>query len=84
VSSAADDSFMNGLLEYPQYTRPAEINGVSVPKVLLSGNHRNIMRWRRKQALGITKVKRPDLLEQLTLNEEDMQLLVEYISEQGS
>jgi tRNA (guanine37-N1)-methyltransferase len=84
VNSAKDDSFMNGLLEYPQYTRPAEINGAAVPKVLLSGNHRDIMRWRRKQALGITKAKRPDLLEQLTLSEEDMQLLVEYISEQGS
>jgi tRNA (guanine37-N1)-methyltransferase len=82
-ASAKQDSFMNGLLDCPHYTRPAVINGDSVPKVLLSGNHRDIERWRRKQSLGKTWLKRPDLLEELELNDLDMQLLVEFKREHG-
>ena len=80
-ASAMQDSFMNGLLECPQYTRPATIDGFSVPDVLLGGNHRDIDRWQRKQSLGKTWLKRPDLLEQLQLNESDTQLLVEFKQE---
>jgi tRNA (guanine37-N1)-methyltransferase len=60
--SAADESFSHGLLEYPQYTRPAEFRGMKVPDVLLSGNHAEIEQWRREQALGRTRERRPDLL----------------------
>jgi tRNA (guanine37-N1)-methyltransferase len=60
--SAADDSFSNGLLETPQYTRPAEFRGWKVPEVLLSGNHADIARWRREQAVNRTRENRPDLL----------------------
>jgi tRNA (guanine37-N1)-methyltransferase len=62
--SARDDSFSHGLLEYPQYTRPAEFRGMKVPEVLLSGNHAEIARWRAEQARLRTKERRPDLLEQ--------------------
>jgi tRNA (guanine37-N1)-methyltransferase len=61
--SARDDSFSHGLLEYPQYTRPAEFRGMKVPEVLLSGNHAEIARWRAEQARRRTKERRPDLLE---------------------
>jgi tRNA (guanine37-N1)-methyltransferase len=60
--SAADDSFSNGLLEAPQYTRPAEFHGWKVPEVLLSGNHAQIEKWRKEQALKRTHENRPDLL----------------------
>jgi tRNA (guanine37-N1)-methyltransferase len=60
--SAADDSFIGGLLEAPQYTRPAEFRGWKVPDVLLSGNHAEIANWRKQQALNRTKQNRPDLL----------------------
>jgi tRNA (guanine37-N1)-methyltransferase len=60
--SAADDSFSNGLLEAPQYTRPAEFRGWKVPEVLLSGNHAEIARWRKEQAVNRTRENRPDLL----------------------
>lgn len=62
-TSATSDSFTNGLLEGPQYTRPAEFRGMRVPEVLLSGNHEEIARWRREQALRRTAQRRPDLLE---------------------
>lgn len=78
LGSAEQDSFMNGLLDYPHYTRPATINELDVPPVLLGGNHRNIELWRRKQALGKTWLKRPDLLEKIELNEIDQQLLAEF------
>jgi len=81
-ASAAQDSFMHGLLDCPHYTRPAEIDGLVVPQVLLGGNHHDIERWRRKQALGNTWLKRPDLLETVTLNETDKQLLAEFEQEQ--
>lgn len=83
-ASALQDSFMDGILDYPHYTRPAEVNGSRVPEVLLQGNHRDIERWRRKQALGKTWLKRPELLEKLQLNDKDMQLLVEFKSEHGT
>lgn len=60
--SAAQDSFMDGMLDYPHYSRPAEIEGRSVPRVLLSGDHEAIRSWRHQQALNKTKLKRPDLL----------------------
>ena len=60
--SSRDESFSEGLLEYPQYTRPAEFRGMKVPEVLLSGNHAEIEKWRREQAKERTKAKRPDLL----------------------
>jgi tRNA (guanine37-N1)-methyltransferase len=60
--SAHDESFTNGILEYPQYTRPEEYDGMKVPDVLLSGNHQKIEEWRKEQAKKITKLKRPDLL----------------------
>ena len=63
--SLEDESFTNGLLEYPQYTRPPEFMGVSVPEVLLSGHHGEIQKWRREQSLERTRLKRPDLLEKL-------------------
>jgi tRNA (guanine37-N1)-methyltransferase len=80
-ASAQQDSFMNGLLDHPHYTRPAVINGLSVPDVLLNGNHRDIQRFRRKQALGKTWLKRADLLEKLELSTIDQQLLVEFKQE---
>jgi tRNA (guanine37-N1)-methyltransferase len=82
-ASAAQDSFMNGLLDYPHYTRPAEVGGLSVPAVLLSGNHRDIERWRLKQSLGQTWLKRPDLIDKLELSEKQKTLLDEFKSEQG-
>ena len=81
--SAAHDSFMAGLLDCPHYTRPESIEGASVPDVLRNGNHQEIQRWRKKQALGRTWLRRPELLDALSLNEVDKQLLVEFIVENG-
>lgn len=64
-TSAANESFSEGLLDYPHYTRPPELRGLSVPEVLLTGNHADIARWRRDQALQKTKRNRPDLLKDL-------------------
>jgi tRNA (guanine37-N1)-methyltransferase len=75
--SAVHDSFADGLLEYPQYTRPAEFQGEKVPAVLLSGNHAAIARWRRKQQLQRTLERRPDLLETVELTASDRMLLAE-------
>jgi tRNA (guanine37-N1)-methyltransferase len=83
LGSAEQDSFMNGLLDCPHYTRPATLNGMDVPPVLLGGNHKDIERWRRKQSLGKTWLKRPDLLEKTQLSETDRQLLVEFKCEHG-
>ena len=66
----------NGLLDYPHYTRPAEFRGMSVPEVLINGNHQDIRRWRREQALKKTLRKRPDLIEEAKLNAEDREALV--------
>lgn len=78
-NSASQDSFMDGLLDYPHYTRPEEIDERQVPSVLTSGNHQAITRWRRQQALGRTWHRRPDLLAKQTLSQEDKKLLAEYI-----
>jgi tRNA (guanine37-N1)-methyltransferase len=80
--SASQDSFSAGLLDWPHYTRPEEWNGAKVPEVLLSGNHAAVDRWRRKQALGRTWERRPDLVDEKSLSREDRQLLEEYRREQ--
>ncbi|MBO6047159.1 MAG: tRNA (guanosine(37)-N1)-methyltransferase TrmD [Erysipelotrichaceae bacterium] len=77
-ASHEDDSFADGLLEYPQYTHPYDYKGETVPDVLLSGHHENIRRWRLKQSLKRTLIKRPDLLSQRKLSQEE-QLLLEEI-----
>lgn len=79
--SAQNDSFANGLLDHPHYTRPEQWRGVKVPDVLLSGDHEAIRRWRLKQALGQTWLKRPDLLAGLELDAEQTRLLREFIEE---
>ena len=75
--SVEEDSFSRGLLEYPQYTRPPVFQGMAVPEVLLSGNHAEIERWRRRESLRRTLLRRPDLLELATLSEEDLTFLDE-------
>lgn len=77
-TSTDDESFQNGLLEYPQYTRPAEYAGHRVPSVLLSGNHEQIRRWRRKMALVRTRTRRPELLQGFRLSPEDLKLMAEF------
>lgn len=79
--SAEQDSFVEGLLDHPHYTRPEEIDGIPVPDILLSGDHAAINRWREKQSLGRTWLRRPDLLEQLELSAEQQQLLDEFVRE---
>lgn len=81
--SAEQDSFTDGLLDYPHYTRPERIEGQAVPDVLLSGNHADIARWRDKQALGRSFLRRPDLLGKLDLNVEQQALLDEFLKEQS-
>ena len=78
ADSAQQDSFMEGLLDCPHYTRPEEIDGQTVPEVLLSGDHKKIDRWRQKQALGRTWLRRPDLLETRQLNDEQKKWLSEF------
>ncbi|NLL30552.1 MAG: tRNA (guanosine(37)-N1)-methyltransferase TrmD [Clostridiales bacterium] len=73
--SFQEESFSDGLLEYPQYTRPEIFEGQRVPEVLLSGHHENIRKWRRLKSLEITKEKRPDLYKQIKLSKEDLKLL---------
>ena len=79
--SAQQDSFMQGLLDCPHYTRPEEIDGRRVPQVLLAGDHQAIARWRLKQSLGRTWLRRPDLLESAQLNLEQQNLLAEFQQE---
>lgn len=79
--SVVEESFSDALLEYPQYTRPADVRGMGVPEVLLSGHHEAIRLWRRKEALRSTFLKRPDLLRDRLLNSEDQRLLNELMSE---
>jgi tRNA (guanine37-N1)-methyltransferase len=80
-ASAEQDSFMEGLLDCPHYTRPEVVDGSSVPPVLLEGNHAAIRRWRLKEALGRTWLRRPDLLEVKKLTAEEDVLLQEFIAE---
>jgi len=68
-----------GLLDYPHYTRPADFRGMTVPEVLVSGNHEDIRRWRRRTALEKTVRNRPDLLQQIVLSEEDKELLAQIM-----
>ncbi len=77
-ASADQDSYMEGLLDCPHYTRPEEVDGMRVPEVLLSGHHAEIARWRKKQALGRTWLRRPDLLRRRVLSEEEQELLLEF------
>lgn len=80
-ASAQEDSFVAGLLDWPHYTRPEEFEGRRVPEVLLSGNHAAIQRWRTRQALGRTWLRRPELLDKLQLSREQLQLLNEFKAE---
>jgi tRNA (guanine37-N1)-methyltransferase len=82
AESAGQDSFANGLLDCPHYTRPEVYEGEAVPQVLLSGNHADIARWRLKQALGRTWRRRPDLLQGRALSDEERALLDEYRKEE--
>ena len=75
AESYMDESFSDGLLEYPQYTRPEIFEGDSVPEVLLSGHHENIRKWRRKMSLLITKERRPDIYKSVELTKEDKKIL---------
>lgn len=83
AESVERDSFYGGLLDFPHYTRPPTFRGMDVPPVLLSGNHADIERWRRKEALRITRKRRPDLLATAALSEEDEALLREIEREDG-
>jgi tRNA (guanine37-N1)-methyltransferase len=76
-SSAVNDSFSEGLLDYPQYTRPPEFNGMAVPEVLLSGHHAKIEQWRREQAVIRTAKRRPELLREASLTEREKEMLLE-------
>jgi len=80
--SAEDDSFSNGLLEYPQYTRPPEYRGLKVPDTLLSGNHREIARWRRMKSFEKTRRLRPELLDSALLDKSEKKMLLESVGGQ--
>jgi len=81
--SVEEETFSDGLLEYPQYTRPPVIRGMEVPEILLSGNHAEIKRWRRRESLKRTYLRRPDLLERADLSEEDLEYLSELKSQKA-
>jgi tRNA (guanine37-N1)-methyltransferase len=78
-ASAEQDSFSDGLLDCPHYTRPESLDGLAVPAVLLSGNHEHIRRWRLQQSLGRTLLRRPELLENLALTDEQTKLLAQFV-----
>lgn len=80
--SSAEESFQTGMLDYPHYTRPPEWRGMKVPEALLSGNHAQIARWRRKEALKRTLIRRPGLLKEETLTDQDRKLLKEIKEEE--
>ncbi len=82
-ASVARDSFARGTLDFPQFTRPAEFAGLAVPPVLISGHHAGIARWRRRQALARTLDRRPDLLDDAQLDEQDRQLLHELLEQRA-
>jgi len=83
AESAVQDSFMAGLLDHPHYTRPEDVAGQKVPSVLLSGDHAKIARWRYKQALGRSFLRRPELISKLELDREQQALLDEFLKESG-
>jgi tRNA (guanine37-N1)-methyltransferase len=83
-ASSVEESFSEGLLEYPQYTRPPVFEELSIPEVLLSGNHAAIARWRRKMSIKNTLRYRPDLLKDMTLSQEDQKILDEIMAEAES
>jgi tRNA (guanine37-N1)-methyltransferase len=83
-ASVVEESFADGLLDCPQFTRPESYRGERVPEVLMTGHHENIRRWRLKQALGRTWLRRPDLLAARSLNEEETRLLEEFRQESGA
>jgi len=80
--SVEEDSFFNGLLDYPHYTRPLELRGMKVPDILMSGHHEKIRKWRKEKALAATLSRRPDLLEKADLDEEEQQI-VERLKAEG-
>ena len=75
IESTQDDSFTTGLLQFPQYTRPAEFRGHKVPDILVSGHHSEIAKWRRREALRRTLIRRPDLLDYADLTTEDREFI---------
>ena len=79
--SVEEDSFFNGLLDYPHYTRPLELRGMRVPEILMSGHHENIRKWRKEQALAATLARRPDLLESAELDDEAKEILARLNAE---
>lgn len=81
--SAVQDSFSNGLLDYPHFTKPPLVDNMGVPKVLLSGNHQAIADWRLMQSLGRTMERRPDLLQTRTLSDKEQTLLAEYLKQRS-
>lgn len=83
-SSAEEDSFANGLLDCPHYTRPEVLDGLAVPDILMSGHHEEIRRWRLKQSLGRTWLRRDDLLNNLALTDEEQRLLTEFKNEHSN
>lgn len=82
--SYSDESHFNGLLEYPQYTKPREWHGVEIPEILLSGHHANIVKWKHEQSLINTFNKRPDMLERAELSDADVKFLEEYKRSQNA
>lgn len=83
TASVTEETFCNGLLEYPQYTRPAEFDGLTVPEILMSGNHEGIRRWRREQSLLRTLRRRPELLKKLALAPPERELLLHAALREG-
>ena len=83
AGSVAADSFRDGLLDHPHYTRPPEVEGLAVPPVLLSGDHAAQGRWRRREALRATLLKRPDLLAAASLSAEERRIVAELVAEEG-
>lgn len=83
-ASAEQDSFSDGLLDCPHYTRPESLDGLDVPAVLLGGHHEDIRRWRLKQSLGRTFLRRPELFENLALTDEQTRLLAQFVDEMES
>lgn len=84
IRNAKEDSFADGLLHFPQYTRPESIDGMDVPEILMSGDHEKIRRWRLQQALARTYERRPDLLQSRLLSREEEKLLTQYLEEHKS